>query len=140
MKNLFEIIKSSTHYCPKLFIQLGSFVGVFLLSETNTLASEMNVGVSVNTIWLDSTANQRAAEDLATLEKHIKLTKAHQESIYNMFLGKYQYLERHEASGTRWEWTVKINKQKLREWLGDEAYTLLDDAGLIKQWFGVTQQ
>ena len=60
--------------------------------------------------------------------------------IHNMFLSKYQYLEQHQASGPRWELQVEVNKRKLRELLGKEAYLRLDKAGLIGQWFGITQE
>ena len=60
--------------------------------------------------------------------------------IHNMFLSKYQYLEQRQASGPRWELQVEVNKRKLRELLGKEAYLRLDKAGLIGQWFGITQE
>lgn len=88
----------------------------------------------------DSTSARRATQALATLKMHTELSKQQEEYIHNMFLGKYQYLEQHEASGPRWELLVETNKRKLREWLGEEAYTRLEKAGLIEEWFESTQE
>lgn len=93
-----------------------------------------------NAASLDSTAALRAKQDLAILKKHTELSIPQEEYIHNMFLSKYQYLEQHQASGPRWELQVEVNKRKLRELLGKEAYLRLDKAGLIGQWFGVTQE
>lgn len=84
----------------------------------------------------DSTSIQRAERDIADLKDHVQLSKSQEDYIYNMFLGKYQYLEQFGASGQRWELRMKTGRRKLRELLGEEAYLRADQAGLVSRWFG----
>lgn len=92
-------------------------------------------------VWdgTDSTSIQRTDRDLSDLKKHVQLSKSQEDYIYNMFLGKHQYLEVHEATGSRWELRVETNKRKLRELLGEDVYLKLAKAGLIEYWFDITQ-
>lgn len=88
----------------------------------------------------DSMSFQKAAQDLLEMKKHVELNREQEEIVLNMFIGKHQYLEVHEATGPRWELIVKSRKRLLLEILGEEAYLRLDQAGLINQWFGSNQE
>lgn len=115
------------------------FVLIFCLSSGTVWGVKPNTSHVATYVWSDSSAT-RAQKDITTLKKHVQLSKSQEEYIHNMFLSKYQYLEQHQASGPRWELQVEVNKRKLRELLGKEAYLRLDKAGLIGQWFGITQE
>ncbi|WP_353186222.1 hypothetical protein [Parapedobacter lycopersici] len=88
----------------------------------------------------ESTAAQLATRDLATLKESAQLSKLQEDYVYNMFLGKYQYLEQHEATGPRWELNMQASARKLRELLGEDVYLRLIDLGLINRWFGINEK
>lgn len=94
---------------------------------------------STNPNGRDSTSVERTQRDLVDLKEHVPLSKVQEESVYVLFLSKYQYLERAGAAGSRWELVRQTKMRKLRELLGAESYLLLDNAGLLKQWFGEDQ-
>ncbi len=120
-------------------IRWALFALIFCLSSGAVWGVEPGTSHVASYFLSDSSAT-RAQKDITTLKKHVQLSKSQEEYIHNMFLSKYQYLEQHEASGPRWELQVENNKRKLRELLGEEAYLRLDKAGLIEQWFAVTNE
>jgi len=132
-------------FTVSVFYERSIRVGIFVAScafacllSCVTLASWANPKIG----WggADSTSIQLAERDLSDLKEHVPLSKSQQEYLYNMFLGKHQYLEVHDTTGPRWELRVETDKRKLRELLGEEAYLQLDRAGLIARWFNNTQE
>lgn len=120
-----------------IFLFIGFPVLSFASSERK-ISTTTPMAIRVNNL-VDTPSTLLVKNDLVELKKHVNITKQQEDSIYNLFLSKYQYLEIHAPNGGRWE-LIKMNgKRKLKELLGDESYQLLDGAGLIIQWFDINE-
>ena len=139
MNRLQPFVVSSTTSLSRQRLAFASLLLLFtcLMMLSSVAVSRANTFTDSN--GKDSTAVERTAHDMDELKKLVPLSQEQEKFIYNMFLSKYQYLESAAPLGERWERSLQTRMRKLREMLGEESYRLLDNAGLIAQWFGKEQ-